>query len=165
MTTPTKTASASCAELKKNEQKTGTPSGVPVSLFLFIHNLNLTHLHRVKCVFVARGFYERLPPGGSWRRRRLKEPACTKAKHSQYGENYSLVTRSPSTAIAVPRLAAARSRSRFDSPPDCHSLRSRRFATSRREALGYEVLPNTKSRQNITGFEKSFDFYSFTTLI
>ena len=27
-------------------------------------------------------------------------------------------------------LAAARSRSRSDSPPDCHSLRSRRFATS-----------------------------------
>ena len=28
-------------------------------------------------------------------------------------------------------LAAARSRSRFDSPPDCHSFRSRRSATSR----------------------------------
>ena len=31
---------------------------------------------------------------------------------------------------AVEGLAAARSRSRSDSPPDCHSLRSRRFATS-----------------------------------
>ena len=27
-------------------------------------------------------------------------------------------------------LVATRSRSRFDSPPDCHSFRSRRFATS-----------------------------------
>ena len=33
-----------------------------------------------------------------------------------------------------PILAAARSRSRSDTTPWCHSLRSRRFATSRREA-------------------------------
>ena len=35
---------------------------------------------------------------------------------------------------AVPRLAEARSRSGSDTPPACHSLPSRRFATSQREA-------------------------------
>ncbi|MBP3333052.1 MAG: hypothetical protein J6M35_03295, partial [Clostridia bacterium] len=35
----------------------------------------------------------------------------------------------------VPRLASARSRSGSDTTPWCHSLPSRRFATSRRKAF------------------------------
>ena len=40
---------------------------------------------------------------------------------------------SPCHNVAL-RLAAARSRSGSDTPPACHSLPSRRFATSQREA-------------------------------
>ena len=44
----------------------------------------------------------RLPPGGSWRRRRLKENACTNVERSFYGECFSQIPRAPSTAVAVP---------------------------------------------------------------
>ena len=38
-------------------------------------------------------------------------------------------------------LAAARSRSRSDSPPDCHSFRSRRYATLIARDIKSEVYP------------------------
>ena len=83
-------------------------------------------------------------PGGSSRRSRVRESAL------RYNQYKSKVTRAPSTANAVPRLASARSRSGSDTTPWCHSLPSRRFATSRRKALarrfsadgGFGLLPD-----------------------
>ena len=47
--------------------------------------------------------------------------------------------------FVVPRLASARSRSGSDTTPWCHSLPSRRFATSRREAFG-SSNPSTRRK-------------------
>ena len=46
--------------------------------------------------FLSLGTYERLPPGGSWRRRRLRESALL------WGQSKFQGTQAPSTAIAVP---------------------------------------------------------------
>ena len=52
-------------------------------------------------------------------------------------------------------LAAARSRSRSDSPPDCHSLRSRRFATQPLAIARSECLSASR-RLSVCGFGISF---------
>ena len=60
---------------------------------------------------------------------------------------------------AVPRLAAARSRHGSDSPPDCHSLPCRHFATPEEEPtitfadsvslrLGHAPAPNVRRKFN-----------------
>ena len=76
--------------------------------------------------------------------RRLRESALL------LGQSKFQVTQAHSTAIAVPRLASARSRSGSDTTPWCHSLPSRRFANSRRKAFvrsssadsGFGLLPD-----------------------
>ena len=55
-------------------------------------------------------------------------------------------------ADRVVGLTAARSRSRSDSPPDCHSLRSRRFATLAARGSKSEVLLRVDCLSVCNGF-------------
>ena len=73
---------------------------------------------------------QRLTPGGSSRRSRVRESALQE-RHCLFQSNAGSFRH----AIACHRLAAARSRSGSDTTLWCHSLPLRRFATSRRKAI------------------------------
>ena len=74
-----------------------------------------------------------LPPGGRWilRSKRRKENAAILG----FPLAMERVPFFRAAGSPLYLLAAARSRSRSDTTPWCHSLRSRRFATSRRGAM------------------------------
>ena len=85
-----------------------------------------------------------LPPGGRWvlRSKSRKEPAMVCLTNSKNGNKVTHTHALSVTTLSCHRLTAARSCSRSDTTPWCHSFRSRRFATPGGRL--FRILPQDK---------------------